>query len=166
MPLMVAKRNRAAKEARFRTIWVPMSKLMDVGPDWTECSMNLSAISSSAWSQVTRSHLPGAPLTDPLHRVEDPLLAVHVLGVAQALLAAARTVVGRVLRPAVLALLLLAPDDAVLHVDVEGAGAGAVRAVGAVGDPVPGPLAAHQVFPGAVDRPWQSRAAAAAGSPA
>ena len=89
-----------------------------------------------------------AALADPLHRVEHALLAVHVLGVADALLAAARTVVRRVLAgAAVLALLLLAPDDAVLDVDVEGAVAGAVDAPAAPDHPVPGPLAAHHVFP-------------------
>ena len=93
-----------------------------------------------------------AALADPLHRVEHALLAVHVARVAQTLVAAARTVVGRVggAGAFVLGLLLLAPHDAVPDVDVEGAGAGAVGAVGAVRDLVPGPLAAPDVLDAAI----------------
>src|SRR5690606_35694755 len=101
----------------------------------------LHGIVDEAVGDIVHRLLPGDPLpaalaalARPLHRVEHALLAVHVLGMAQALLAAARAVVGRILGAAVLALLLLPPDDAVLHIDVEGAGAGAVGAVGAAGD--------------------------------
>jgi hypothetical protein len=90
---------------------------------------------------------------DTLHRIEHALLAIHVLGVTQTLLAATGTIIGRIVaRAAILALLLLAPDDAALYVNVHRAVAGAVQTAAAVDHLVPGPLLAHQVFPATIDR--------------
>ncbi len=124
---------------------------MDSGPDSSTCTQE-------AVGDLRRRLLPADALplalaarALALQRVQHALLAVHVLRLAQPLLAAARAVVGRVVaRAPVLALLLLAPDDAVLDVDVEGAVTGAVDAAAAAHDAVPGPLLPHQVFPAAV----------------
>jgi len=58
MPVTLANRNRDVNEAFLRIIWVPIAKVMESGPDSVACWMNLSVISSIAWSQPMRSHLP------------------------------------------------------------------------------------------------------------
>ena len=94
--------------------------------------------------------VPGHPLpaalaarADPLERMEQPGRGQRAGAVAGAFLAAARVEVGhRGVGLRVVAHLLLAPDDPVLHVDVPDAAllVGAVHVVGAARHPVPGPF--------------------------
>ncbi len=93
--------------------------------------------------------LAAAPLAHALHGDREPARAVHQLRVAGALLAAARIEVRHAgFGGLVPGALLLANDDPVFHVEVPGAGAPAVGpAVGALGDRVPGPALAVEIFP-------------------
>ncbi|MCY1227859.1 hypothetical protein D9M72_401490 [compost metagenome] len=85
------------------------------------------------------------------HRVLDALRGVDVPAVRGAARAAARLMVGQVrARARIVGLLGLPRDQAVLHVDLPRAGAGAVHAVGRAHDLVVLPAAAVAVFPLAV----------------
>ena len=98
---------------------------------------------------------PVTPFTYGLHGVQHTLATVHIFGVPQAFLAAARTIVRRISRSAIDSLLLLAPHYAVLDVDIEGAIASTIGAVGTVCDTIPCPLESIQIF----ERPvaWRGR---------
>src|SRR5690606_2186067 len=92
-----------------------------------------------------------AALAGALERIAQTVGLVHGGGVDGALLATARVGVGHVgVHLRVLGDLFLANDDAVLHVDVPGAVAHAVDAVGGVADAVPAPLVAVQILPATV----------------
>ncbi len=93
--------------------------------------------------------LPFAPLSHPLEGMEEPARVVHALAVAGAFLAAPRIEVGDAgIDLLVGAGLLLAPHDPVLDIDVPAAVAlvPAVHEVGALGDLVPAPLRAIELF--------------------
>ncbi len=90
-----------------------------------------------------------APLSHALHRVADAGGVVHLCAVRAARRTAPRIEVGDVGELlGIVGVLLLAPDDAVLHVGVVGAGRDAVDPkVRDVDDVVPGPLVAVDVLP-------------------
>ncbi len=91
----------------------------------------------------------------PLQRMRHPRRVVHPLRVATALLAAARVVVGQlVVDLLVFRRLLLAEDQAILHIHVPGTVGliPAVHDVRATHHLVPGPLLAIHVLPAAVGR--------------
>ncbi len=89
-----------------------------------------------------------AALARATERVEHALVGVDVVRVTGPFLAPARVRVGEALvERRVVAGLFLAPDLAVLDVDVPRARAGAVDAVGRAGDGVPVPLVAVEVLP-------------------
>ena len=83
----------------------------------------------------------------PPHRMRDPRRAQHHVTATRALLAAARVPVGKLrVRGDVGCGLLLAPDDALAHVEVPRAGGDAVHVgVGAANHPVPAPALAVDV---------------------
>src|SRR5690554_7564754 len=92
-----------------------------------------------------------AALAGPLQREAQAVGLVHGRGVDRPLLAAPRVGVGHVgVHLGVLGDLLLANDDAVLHIDVPGAVAHAVDAVGGVAHAVPAPLVAVEILPAAI----------------
>jgi hypothetical protein len=101
-----------------------------------------------------------AALAHALHRVEDARLAQVQIAVTRPFLAAPRVEVGYPLaRGRIDRVLLFAPDDAVLHEEIERAGGETVGAVVAsLGHPVPLPLRAIDVGPVAVrDAPRRRR---------
>ena len=94
-------------------------------------------------------------LADTFHRVQDPLLAIHLFGLTQAFLATSWAVIRHVIAGgSVFALLFFAPHDTVANVQVESTVTRAINPSTAAHDPVPGPLVAHKVFPAAIDLRW------------
>ena len=122
-------------------------------PSCVMVSSIASAISVFACSHEIRFHFPEPRGPTRFSGWRTRVGVVHALAEAAALLAAAGVEVGHVrVRLRVVGGLLLAPDDAVLHVDVPGAVGlvPAVHEVGAADDLVPRPAFAVDVAPVAV----------------
>ena len=114
---------------------------------------------SSSFSATSRERfVPGgaaplafAALAGADERIAQALRAVHVLGEAAALLAAARVVVGKVgIDARIVGGLLFADHHAIAHVHLPRAGAGAVGGMRGADDFVPRPDLAVEVFPAAI----------------